>query len=147
MQGQSILIFVKILFNTQMIWMIFIRNIEEYNPNRKRKILIVFYDIIAGMLSNKKFNPVVTELFIRGRKLNIFLVFITQSDFAIPKRIRLNSTHCFIIKIPSKRRSSTFYDSSDIGFQDFVNMCKRCTAKPYSFLVIDATLASDNPLR
>ena len=85
-----------------MIWMIFIRNIEEYNPNRKRKILIVFYDIIAGMLSNKKFNPVVTELFIRGRKLNIFLVFITQSDFAIPKRIRLNSTHCFIMKIPSK---------------------------------------------
>ena len=68
------------------------KNIEEYNPNKKWKILIVF-DMIANMLSNKKPNPIVTELFIRGRKLNISLFFITQSYFAVPKNIRLNSSH------------------------------------------------------
>ena len=61
------------------------KNIEEYNPNKKRKILIVFDDMIADMLSNKKLNPIVTELFIRGRKLNISLVFITQTYLAVPK--------------------------------------------------------------
>ena len=63
------------------------KNIEKYNPNKKRKILIVFDDMIADMLNNKKLNPIVTELFIRGRKLNIFLVSITQSYFAVPKSI------------------------------------------------------------
>ena len=79
------------------------KNIEEYNPNMKRKILIVFDDMIADMLSNKKFNPVVSELFIRGRKLNISLVSISQSYFAVPKNIRLNSRHYFIMKIPNIR--------------------------------------------
>ena len=75
------------------------KNIKEYHPNKKRKLLIVFENKIADMLSNKKLNPIVTELFIIGRKLNISLVFITQSYFALPKNIRLNSTHCFIMKI------------------------------------------------
>ena len=75
------------------------KNIEEYNPNKKCKILIVFDDMIADMLNNKKLNPIVTELLIRGRKLNIFLVFITKSDFAVPKNITLNSTNYSIIKI------------------------------------------------
>ena len=61
-------------------------NIEEYNPNKKRKILIAFDDVIADMLSNKKLNPIVTELFIRGRKLKISYVFITQSFFSVPKK-------------------------------------------------------------
>ena len=69
------------------------KNTEEYNPNKKRKILIVFDDMIADMLSNKKLDPIVNELFIRSRKLNISLVFITQSYIAVPKNIRLNSTH------------------------------------------------------
>ena len=77
------------------------KNIEVYNPNKKRKILIVFDDMIADMLSNKELNPILTELFIRGRKLNISLVFITQSCFL--KDIRLNSTHYFIMKIPNKQ--------------------------------------------
>ena len=64
------------------------KNIEEYNPNNKRKILTVSDDVIADMLSNKKLNPIVTELFIRGRKLNIYFVFITQSYFAVPKNIQ-----------------------------------------------------------
>ena len=101
------------------------------------------------MLSNKKLNLIVTELFIIGRKINIFLVFITQSYFALSKNIRLNYTHYFIMKIPNKRelQQIAFNHSSDIDFQDFMNLYKKCTAKPYSFLVIDATLASDNPSR
>ena len=69
------------------------KNNEEYNPDKKSKILILFDDMIADMLSNKKLNKIVTELFIRGRKLNISIVFITQSYFAVPKNLRLNSTH------------------------------------------------------
>ena len=72
------------------------KNIEEYNPNKQRKILITFDDMIADMFSNKQLNPVVTEMFITGRKLNISLVFITQSYFVVPKNIRLNSTYYFI---------------------------------------------------
>ena len=79
------------------------KNIEDYNPGKKRKVLIVFDDMIADMINNKKLNPVVTELFIRGRKLNISIVFITQSYFKVPEDVRLNSTHFFIMKIPNKR--------------------------------------------
>ena len=79
------------------------KNIKDYNPNKKRKMLIAFDDMIVDMLSNKKPNPIVTELLIRVRKLNISLVFITQSYFAVAKNIRLNSTRYFVIKIPNKR--------------------------------------------
>ena len=79
------------------------KNIEEYNPNKKCKILISFNDMIADMFSNKKLNSIVTELFIRGRKLNISLVFITRSYFGKPKSIRLNSAHYLIMKFPNKR--------------------------------------------
>ena len=97
----------------------------------------------------KKRNPAVTELFIRGRKLNISLVFTTQSYFAVSKNIRLNSTHYFVMKIPNKQvlLQIAFNHSSDIDFNDFMNLYKKSTAKPYSYLVIDTTLASDNPLR
>ena len=78
-------------------------NIEEYNPNKKLKALIVFDDMITDMLSNKNLNPIVTELFTTGRKLNISFSFVTESYFAVSKNIRLNSTHYFIMKIPSKR--------------------------------------------
>ena len=74
------------------------KNTEEYNPNKKRKMLIVFDNRTGDLLSNKKVNPFVTELSIRCRKLNISLVFITQFYFAVPKNIRLNSTHYFIRK-------------------------------------------------
>ena len=102
--------------------------------------------MIADMLSNKKVNPIVTELFIRGRKFNISLVFMTESYFAVPKNIRLNSTHYFVVKIPNKRelQQIAFNHSSDIEFQDFMNFYKRYTAKPYSFLVIDPILESDS---
>ena len=77
-------------------------NINYYNPDKENKILIVFDDMIAHMIHNKKLNSVVTELFIRGRKLNISLLFITQSYFKVPKDVRLNTTHFFIAKSPSK---------------------------------------------
>ena len=79
------------------------KNIEEENPTKKRKTLIVFDDIIADMLSNEKHNPIVTELFIRRRKLNISLVFITQYYFVVPKNIRLSSTRYFVMKVLNKR--------------------------------------------
>ena len=78
------------------------KSINEYNPGKKRKILIVFDDIIADIINYKKLNSTVTELFIRGRKLNISLVFITQSCFKVPKDVRLNSIHFFIMKILNK---------------------------------------------
>ena len=79
------------------------KNINHYNPDNENKILIVFDDMIADMIQNKKLNSIVTELFIRGRKLNISLVFITQSYFKVPKDVRLNTTHFFISKVPNKR--------------------------------------------
>ena len=84
----------------------------------------------------------------KGRKLNIFLVFISQSYSDVRKNIRLNSTHYFIMKIPNKQelQKITFNHSSDIDFQDFMNLQKKFTVIPYSFSVIDATLVSDNPL-
>ena len=78
------------------------KNINDYNPRKKRKVLIVFDDMIANMINDNKLNPILTELFIRGRKLNISIVFITQSYFKVPKDVRLNSTQVFIMKIPNK---------------------------------------------
>ena len=69
------------------------RDVNYYNPDKHNKILIVFDDMIADMIQNKKLNSIVTELFIRGRKLNISLAFITQSYFKVPKDVRLNTTH------------------------------------------------------
>ena len=124
------------------------KNIDEYNPDKENKILIVFDDMIADMIHNKKLNSIVTELFIRGRKLNISLVFITQSYFKVPKDVRLNTTHFFVTKIPNKRelQQIVINHSSDISTKDFININTKCTGKPYSFLVIDTKLASDNPL-
>ena len=102
------------------------KNNEECNPNKNCKILIVFNDMIDNMVSNKQLNPIVTELFIRGRKQDISLAFVIRSHFAVPKNIRLNSTHYFIMKIPNKRelQKIAFNHSSDIDFKDFMNLYK-----------------------
>ena len=124
------------------------KNIDEYNEDKERKILIVLDDMIANMISNKKLNSIITELFIRGRKLNIYLVFVTQAYFKVPKDVRLNSTHFFIMKIPKRELQQIAINHlSDINSTDFVKIYKKCTAEPYSFLVNNTTLASDNPLR
>ena len=116
---------------------------------KERKILIVFDDMIADMIKNIKINSIVTDVFIGGTKLNIFLVFITQSYFKVPKDVRLNSTHFFIMKILNKRvlQQIALNHSSEINSKYFIKIYKKCTAERYSFLVNDATLASDNPLR
>ena len=100
--GLKHLMILKLLLNTLMIWMIFTKKIEECSPNKKCKILIVIDGMIVDMLSNKKLNPITTELFFRDGKLNISLVFVTQSYFAVLKNIRLNSKHYLIMKIPKK---------------------------------------------
>ena len=142
----------KLLLNTQIIWMIFrkiLNTIQIKNENFN-----CFWCLIADMLSNTKLNPIVTELLIRGWKLIISLVFITQSfytifNFAVAKNIRINSIHYFILKIPNKPelQQIAFHHSSDIDLKNFINLYKKCTAKPYSFLVTCVTFASDNPLR
>ena len=92
--------------------------------------------MIADLIHNKKLNSVVTELFIRDRKLNISLSFIKQSYFKVPKDVRLNTTHFFIMKIPNKRelQQIAINHSSYIDFKDFVRIYKKCTDEPYSFL-------------
>ena len=98
--------------------------------------------MIADMINNKKLNSIVRELFIRGRKLNISLIFITQSYFKVPKDVRNISTHFFIMRIPNKSElmKIAINHSSDINTKDFIENYRKCTDKPYSFLVIDTTL-------
>ena len=125
------------------------KNIDDYNPRKKCKVLIVFDDMIADMINNKMLDTIVTELYIRGRKLNISIVFIMQSYFKVPKDVRLNSTHFLIMKIRNKRelQQIALNHSSDIDFKDFMKIYKKYTKEPYSFLVNDTTLPSDDPLR
>ena len=103
------------------------KSIDDYNPRKKRKVLIVFDDMIADMINNNNLNPIVTELFIRSRKLNISIIFIMQSYFKVPKDVRLNSTHFFIMKIPNKRELQriALNHSSDIDFKDFMKTYKK----------------------
>ena len=117
-------------------------NINDYNSSRKRKILIVFDDMIADIMTNKKFQAIIKELFIRCRKLNISLVFITQSYFSVPKDVRLNLTHYLILKINNKREleNIAINHSADIYYNDFMKIYRECTRKPYNFLAIDNTL-------
>ena len=122
------------------------KNIGKYNLGKKRKVLIVFDDMVADLINNEELNPVVTELFIRGRKLNISIVFITQSWFKVPKDVRLNSTHFFVIKFPNKTelQQIALNHWSHIDFKDFMKIYKKYTVEPYSFLFNDTTLPSDN---
>ena len=85
------------------------KNIEEHNIGKKRKILIVFDDMIVDMINNEKLNPIVTELFIRGRKLNISIVFFTQSYFKTPKVFRLNSIQFLSSKFQIKKNFSKLH--------------------------------------
>ena len=124
-------------------------DISDYNLYKENKILIVFDDMIADMIHNKRLNSIATESFIRGRKLNVFLVFTTQSYLKVPKDVRLNTTHFSIAKIPNEGelKQTAINHSSDIDTKDFPNIYRTCTAEPYFFLVIDTILASNNPLR
>ena len=104
------------------------QNIDDYNLSRKRKVLIVFDDMIADTLNNKKSQVIIKELFLRCRKLNISLVF-TQSYFSVPKDVRLNSTHYLIMKINKREELQhiAINYSADIDYNDFVRICRKCT--------------------
>ena len=86
----------------------FHENLEDHNPTKKRRVLIVFHDMIGDMESNKTLSPIVTDLFLRGRKVNISLVFISKSYFKVPKTVRLNATHYFIMKKTRKENFKSF---------------------------------------
>ena len=124
-------------------------NIDNCNPNRRRKILIVFDDMIPDIMTNKKFQSIIKDLFTRCRNPNISIVFISQSNFSVAKDVRLNSTHLLIMKINNKRelQNIAFSQSADIDWKDIMKIYRECTKEPYSFLTIDATLPSTNPLR
>ena len=111
--------------------------------------LIVFNDTIADMMTNKKFQAIIKELFIRCRKLNILLVFITQSYFSIPKDVRLNSKHHLVMKINNKKelQNIAINHSAFIDYEDFVKIYRECIKEPYSFLTIDTALSASDILR
>ena len=96
-------------------------DINDYNAKRKRKVLIVFDDMIADVMTNKIFQAIIKELFTRCRKLNISLVFTTQSYFSVPKDVRLNSTHYIVFKVNSKRelQNIAINHSAYIDYRDF----------------------------
>ena len=103
------------------------KNIQDYNPNRK-KILIFFGGMIANVKKNKKFQDIIEELFIRCRKMNISLVFSTQSFFSVPKDVRLNLTNYLIMNINNKRerQNIAINHSADIYYKYFVKTCREC---------------------
>ena len=105
--------------------------------------------MIAHIMTNKKFQSLIKELFIRCRKLNISLVFIIQSYFSVPKDVRLNLTHYLIMKINNRKelQNIAINHSADIDYQDFIKICREFTKESYSFLTIDTTLSSSYPLR
>ena len=124
-------------------------NIHDYNSSRKRKILIVFDDMIADIMTNKKFQAIIKELFIRCRRLIILLVFIMESYFSVPKDVRLNSTHYLIVKINSKRelQNIAINHSADIHYQDFIKNYIEYTKELYNFLTRGTKLPAHDCLR
>ena len=116
-------------------------NLEDYYPKKERKVLIVFDDMIADIEANKKLSLISTELFSRGRKLNISLVFISHSYFKVPKAIRLNATHNLIMKIPRREfQHIASNHSSDFEFKDFTKLYESCIEEPFLFLVNNTIL-------
>ena len=111
------------------------QNIDNYNQSRKVKNLILFDEMIADVMKNKKFQAIIKKIFIRSRKLNISFAFIPQSYFSVPKDVRLNSTQYLIMKISNRRelQNIAINHSADIDYKDFVKSYRECTKKPYSF--------------
>ena len=117
-------------------------NINDCNLNRRRKILIFFDGMIVDIMTNRRFQAIIKELFIRCRKLNISLVFITQSYFCVSKDVRLNSTHYMTVNINNRKelQNIAINHSVDIDYKHFMKIYLKCTKKPYNFLTIDTTL-------
>ena len=124
-------------------------DINNYNPNRDKQFLILFDGMIADIMTNKRFQAIIIELFIRCRKSNNSLVFITQSYFSVPKNVRLNSTNYLIMKVNNKRelQNIAINHSADIDYQNFIKIYRECTKEPYNFLTIDTKLPASDSLR
>ena len=113
-----------------------LEDINNYNKNRDKKVLIIFVDMIADIMRSEKFKAIVKQLFIRCRKLNISVDFITQSYFRTPKDARLNSTHYILIKISNKKELKSIAEENS-GHLDFLKIYNYCTTEPYSFMMVD----------
>ena len=116
-------------------------NIEDYNKKRKRKVLIVSDDMISHIMSDKKAQKILKDLFIRCRKLNISLCFLTQSYFSVPKDVRLNCTHYILFKLNNKRelQNIAINHSADIDYKYFIKIYRVCTKEHFNFFTIDTT--------
>ena len=116
-----------------------LEDINSYNKNRNKKVLVIFDDMIADITRSEKFKAIVKELFIRCRKLNISIVFITQSYFRTPRDARLNSTHYILMKIGNKKELNSIAEenSGHLDFNDFLQIYNCCTREPYSFIMVD----------
>ena len=121
-----------------------LEDINNYNKKRDKKVLIIFDDMIADIMRSEKFKAIVKELFIRCRKLNISIIFITQSYFRTPKDARLNSAHYILMKIGNKKelKSIAEENSGHLDFKDFLKIYNDCTDKPYSFMMVDTRPAA-----
>ena len=116
-------------------------HIEDYNKKRKRKILIIFDDMISHVMPDKKAQQILKDLFIKCRKLNISLCFLTQSYFSVPKDVRLNCTHYILFKLNNRRelQNIAIDHSADIDYKDFIKIYRVCTKESFNFLTIDTT--------
>ena len=116
-----------------------LEDINNYNKKRDKKVLIMFDDVIADIMRSEKFKVIVKELFIRCKKLNISIVFITQSYFRTPKDVRLNNTHYILMKIGNKKELKSIAEENlgHLDFKDFLKIYNYCTNEPYWFMMVD----------
>ena len=124
-------------------------DINNYNKNRDKKVLIVFDDMIADIVYNKKLKRIIKELFYRARKINVSIVFIAQSYFRALKDARLNSTHYILMKIGNKKELKSIAEekSGHLDYKDFLKMYNYCTKEPLSFMTIDARPTATIPFK
>ena len=126
------------------------KNIDhKLRRKRERRKIIVFDDMIANIMTNRIFQVIIKELFIRCRKLNMSLAFITQSFFSVAKDVRLNSTHYLIMKMNNRRelKNIAINHSAETDYKDFMKIYRECTKEPVNLLTIDTTLPANDPLR
>ena len=116
-------------------------NIEDYNKKRKRKVLIIFHHMISHVMSDKKAQQILKDLFIRCRKLNISLCFFNSIIFSVLKDVKLNCTHCILFKLNNKieLRNIAVDHLADIDYKDFIKIYRICTREPFNFLTINTT--------
>ena len=116
-------------------------DIEDYSKKRKRKVLIFFDDMISHVMSDKKAQQILKDLYIRCRKLNISFCFLTQSYFSVPKDVILNCTHYILFKLNNRRelQNTAIDHSADIDYKDFIKIYRDCTKEHFKFLTIDTT--------